>query len=140
FASTVEDITTASREDCEAYLARPLSQASRRAYSDHLRSFYRYLCEEGLREDDPTERLPRFRGVRGIPRPIAEADLRLALDAATPRMYAWLLLMCMAGLRCMEVAGLRPRDVVTGQNGALLRLRETKGGHPATVPAHISIV
>lgn len=61
FAATVDDITTASREDCETYLARPLALASRRAYADHLRSFYRYLCDEGLREDDPTERLPRFR-------------------------------------------------------------------------------
>lgn len=55
-------------------------------------------------------------------------------------MYAWLLLMCMGGLRCMEVAGLRPKDLVTGQSGALLRLRETKGGKPATIPAHPSIV
>lgn len=139
-AATVDNLNTASREDLERYLARPLSQASRRAYSDHMRSFYGYLCEEGLREDDPTERLPRFRRVKGVPRPIGEADLRLALDAAEPRMYAWLLLMCMGGLRCMEVAGLRPKDLVTGQNGALLRLRETKGGKPATIPAHLSIV
>lgn len=138
--ATHTDLLRATREDCEAYLARPLAQASRRAYADHLRSFYRYLVDEGLRGDDPTERLPQFRRPRGIPRPIGEAELRQALDRADPRMLAWLLLMCMGGLRCMEVAGLRPKDLVAGQNGALLRLRETKGGKTATVPAHASIV
>ncbi len=140
FAATVPDLVHATREDLERFLARPLAPASRRAYAAHLKSFYRYLIEEGLRQDDPTEKLPRFRVPPGVPRPISDKDLSLALDRADRRMRAWLLLMSLSGLRCMEVAGLEPRDLVATDDGILMHLRETKGGGSATVPAHPDVV
>lgn len=140
FAATVPDLVHATREDLERFLARPLAPASRRAYAAHLRGFYRYLIDEGLRQDDPTEKLPRFRVAAGVPRPISDKDLRLALDRADRRMRAFLLLMALAGLRCMEVAGLEPRDLHATDDGVVMRLRETKGGGAATVPAHPAVV
>lgn len=75
-----------------------------------------------------------------MPRPISEEDLALALDNAPPRLRAWLLLMALAGLRALEISGLRPEDVIVSEHGALLFLRECKGGASATVPAHPAIV
>lgn len=141
FARTVPDITTATRQDCERYLARPsFSPRTRRSYCSHLRSFYGYLIDEQLREDDPTARLPKFRAPMGLPRPISDADLLTALDNADRRMRAWLLLMALAGLRCMEVAALTPEDVLVTESGAILHLREMKGGGSGTVPAHPAVL
>lgn len=131
----------ATRYDLEAFLARPnLKAATRKAYRSHLRSYYRWCVEEGIRGDDPTYRIPSVRVAKGLPRPIPTADLAIALQVAKPRMRAWLLLMSLAGLRCCEVARLRPDDIMRTPTGTVLFLRETKGGGQATVPAHEAIL
>lgn len=140
FQATVPSITTATRDDIEAFLSRPLAPASRRAYASHLRAFYRYLVDEDVRADDPTLKLPHFRVPKGLPRPIGEADLARALSLADQRMTAWLLLMSLSGLRCVEVAALRPLDLVVRDIGAVLHMREVKGGGEGVVPAHELVV
>lgn len=131
----------ASRYELEAFLARPgLKAATRKAYRSHLRAYYRWLAEEGIRNDDPSYRLPAIKVPRGLPRPIPTEDLAIALQVAPPRMRAWLLLMCLAGLRCCEVARLRPDDVLRTPTGSVLFLREAKGGGQATVPAHDAVL
>lgn len=133
-------LTTATRMEVEAFLARDLAPESRRAYRGHLRGFYRWAIEEGHVAGDPTDRLPTVRIPRAVPRPVPDQQLRKALDLAPPRMTAWLLLMALAGLRCIEVAALRPEDVSVTETGPLLYLRETKGGGSATVPAHSAVL
>lgn len=140
FAATVPSIRSAQRHDVEAFLSRPLAPRSRRAYADHLKGFYRHLIDEGIRTDDPTDKLPRFREPRRLPRPVTDEQLALALDHADPRMRAWLLLMSLAGLRCMEVSALTPRDLVDTSSGTLLWLPDVKGGGTDTVPAHPAVV
>lgn len=142
FAGEVEprQLTSATRADVEAFLARPLAAQSRRAYRSHLRAFYGWLLDEGTITDDPTARVPAVRVSRGVPRPLSEDDLHLALSQAAPRMRAWLLLMALAGLRCLEVSGLRPRDLLEVNGAVVLYLRECKGGGTATVPAHPAVV
>jgi integrase len=130
----------ARREDVEAYLARPLAPESRRTYRSHLRAFYGWCVEEGYLSEDPTARIPAVRVKRGTPRPVLDADLLRALDLADRRMRAWLLLMALAGLRCMEVAALRPADLLDSPTGTILYLRDVKGGGTATVPAHSGVV
>lgn len=56
------------------------------------------------------------------------------------RCGVWLLLMAMQGLRCIEVAALRPQDVTVTDTGGVLFLRECKGGGTASMPAHASII
>lgn len=73
----------------------------------HVRGFYRWLADEGLRPDDPAERLERPRRTRRVPRPISEHDLTRALAAAPRRERLMLVLACQLGLRCVEIAGLR---------------------------------
>lgn len=133
-------ITTATRFDLEAFLARPLAPESRRAYRSHLRGFFSFCAAEGIIAQDPSEGLPAIRVPRATPRPMSGDHLALALASATPRMRAWLLLMALAGLRCIEVAALRPSDLLSDEHGTLLFLRETKGGGSATVPAHHSVL
>lgn len=130
----------AGRDDVEAFLARDISPGTRRAYRSSLRHFYSWCVDEGHLDADPTARVPPIRVTVGTPRPIAEDDLRRALSLADARMRAWLLLMSLAGLRCMEVAGLEPDDLVRTETGWLLMLKVTKGGGSGTVPAHPRLV
>lgn len=142
FARWLEPMTLhqATRSHVEAWLARPLAPESRRAYRSALRSFYRWAVDEGHLAADPTERVPPIRVPRALPRPVSETDLSAALTRADQRMTAWLLLMALAGLRCVEVSALLPRDLIRQDTGWLLFLRETKGGGQATVPAHPALV
>jgi integrase len=134
-------IELATRLDLEAWLSRPeLKATTRKAYRAHLRSYYRWLVEEGVRDDDPTYRIPPIRIPHALPRPIPTDDLALALKVAPPRMRAWLLLMCLAGLRCCEVARLHPDDLMSTATGTVLFLREMKGGGQGTVPCRPEIV
>jgi integrase len=133
-------LTKATRADVEAFLARDLKPESRRAYRAHLRGFYAFCLDEGLITEDPTVKVPPIRIPRAAPRPMSGDDLALALDHADPRMRAWLLLMVLAGLRCIEVAHLRPRDLLPTEAGTLLFLRECKGGGSAMVPAHPAVL
>ena len=127
--------------DVQDFLARPLAPQSRRAYRSHLKGFYAWAMDEGLVTEDPTVKVPPVRTPRGTPRPISSDDLARALDRAPLRMRAWLLLMALGGLRACEVSTLRPQDVIQTEGaGALLYLRETKGGGTATVPAHPAII
>jgi integrase len=135
-----KDLLHATRLDVESYLGRPLKQESRRAYLGHLRAFYRWAVDEELLTVDPTARIPAVRVPRAMPRPIGTADLERALALADRRMRAWLLLMALAGLRCIEVAALRPADLMPTDSGTLLWLRECKGGGTASVPAHPAIL
>lgn len=143
FARTLEPhqvtLATAQRLHVEAFLGRDLAPESRRAYRGHMRGFYRWAVEEGHAQHDPTTKLPAVRVPRGVPRPISDHDLRKAIAGADPRMRAWLLLMCLGGLRCLEVAALRPEDLSETEHGPLLYLRECKGGGTGVVPAHPSI-
>jgi integrase/recombinase XerC len=106
----------------------------------HLRGFYAWALEQELLTEDPTAKIRRIQVKSGTPRPISVDDLALAIDQAPPRMRAWILLMSFAGLRCMEVAALRPCDLIQVDGQTLLYLRETKGGGTATLPAHPAIV
>lgn len=142
FGKTLDgrDLLEGTRLDVEAFLGRPLAAESRRAYLDHLRGFYRWAVEEELLTADPTARIPAIKVKPGVPRPVTSAELDRLLEQADRRMRAWLLLMALGGLRCMEVAGLRPVDLLAADTGTLLYLRECKGGGTATVPAHPTVL
>jgi site-specific recombinase XerD len=76
---TTPRITTATRYDLEAYLARPLAPESRRAYRAHLRGFFAFCTDEGLLLEDPSLKLPTIRVPRAMPRPLSGDHLALAL-------------------------------------------------------------
>lgn len=133
-------LADANRYQLEAFLGRPLAPGSRRSYRSCLRTFYAWAADEGFVEDNPAQKIPAVRVARGIPRPLDEGALRVALMRADARMRAWLLLMSLAGLRCIEVAALTPDDLMRTESGWLLYLRECKGGGTAVLPAHTAVV
>ena len=100
-----------------------------------LRQFYGFLVDEGLREDDPSDALPRPRARRPLPRLLTHDQIAALFAAAeeeaqtgkpeAARMLALLELLYGSGLRATELVSLPlnsvPRDAplltLTGKGG-----------------------
>ncbi|MGQ0576006.1 MAG: tyrosine-type recombinase/integrase [Pseudonocardia sp.] len=89
---------------------RATSAAHLRWHTSLLRPFYRWLVAAGHRLDDPAALLPSSRARRALPRPMAEAKVMAAVEAASARVRPWLLLAGWCGLRAAEIAHLRVDD------------------------------
>ena len=83
----------------------------------------------GLLPTDPTVGIERRQHKPAPPRAISVEDLAAAVDAADPKMRAWLLLASGAGCTVQEIAALTPSDVLDRQTSSpSLRIRAGKGG------------
>ena len=78
-----------------------------RGYVTHVKQFFRWLVQRGHRKTNPSEIIEIPKRTRRRPRPIPDADLIAALEAAPPDMRLMLALGGWAGLRCCEIASLR---------------------------------
>jgi integrase len=116
-----------------------LAPQSRKAYTQHVRSFYRWMVTTGRMDEDPTVMLTRPKVPRPLPRPIREADLRRALDAASPKLAAIMTLMADSGLRCLEVAQLMWSDIELADGQMWLIVRNGKGRRDRVVPIGESV-
>jgi integrase/recombinase XerC len=81
-----------------------------------IRSFFRYLCREGVLEASPAEPLLSPRLERRIPDPLEEAEVLALLDvpgeeSGALRARAILELLYATGLRCSELVSLDLDDV-----------------------------
>ncbi len=123
-----------TRDDVQAYIDAAPKDPTKRVYLSHARAFFEWALDEGLVPSNPCRRVVGPGSRRGVPRPISEADLRLALSTATPLLRAWMILGAYAGLRACEIALVRGEDVVRDAATPYLYLPETKGGGDATVP------
>lgn len=133
----IGELATAQASDLEG-LARhwaSLAPASVARKASALRQFYGFLCDEGIRADDPSHALPRPATRRPLPRIIghdaiaalfAQAELEAAGDdPAAIRLLALLELLYGSGLRATELVSLPlsaiPRDApfltITGKGG-----------------------
>lgn len=122
-------VTTADLLDLIGTL--DLAPESRKSMRQAYRQFYGWAAAEGLVDVDPAAKLPSIRVPAGRPRPAPPAELCRAIDVASPREVAWLLLAALAGLRRAEIATLRVDDVQADS----LRIRG-KGGRVRVVPLH----
>jgi len=120
----------------------PLARATVARKSSALRRFFAFLAEEGLREDDPSDALPRPGGARPLPKVLdhkdidrlfAEIERRLAdhPTAANLRLSALVELLYGSGLRATELVSL-PRNLMRPDQPFLI-LRG-KGGRERLVP------
>ncbi|MDP9461052.1 MAG: tyrosine-type recombinase/integrase [Actinomycetota bacterium] len=107
---------------------------TRRAYLSHMRAWFAWAVKTKLVDQDPTPCLTQPKLMRGLPRPVCEADLRLAVEKARPKMRLMILLGAFCGLRCQEIAGLHWSDLHTTSEGTVLLVREGKGGKERVVP------
>jgi integrase/recombinase XerD len=103
-----------------------------------LRQFYRFLLREGVRADDPTERLDAPRLSPALPKYLAEAevDALLAAAAALPPAQA---AVATAALEILYATGLRVSEMLALPGRALagdsaLLLVRGKGGRERVVP------
>jgi integrase/recombinase XerD len=116
---------------------RPSSPATIHRKSACLRSFYRHLRREGLRESDPTATLSAPRRSRKLPQVLTRGEVEKLLsqprgtDSHALRDRALLELMYASGLRASEAIGLEIEDVDTEER--VLRARG-KGSKERVVP------
>lgn len=99
----------------------------------HVSEFYKWAARQGYVTGDPTRFIIRPRVPRGLPRPISEQDLQMALDTAPRRIRPWLALAAYAGLRAVEIANLRRDAVLDGADPPVLVIHG-KGGRDRVVP------
>jgi site-specific recombinase XerD len=127
------DLARVTTEDIEDWLdRRDLQPEGRATEISHLRGFYKWAVAEGRLEKDPTIKLVRPRVHRRLPHPISEGDLAMAVELAPWPIRAMLMLAAFAGLRAIEIAGLRGEHVMIDR-GVIL-VADGKGGGMASVP------
>jgi integrase/recombinase XerC len=107
------------------------------SYVAHAREFYRFLTDEGIRQDNPARDLPVPRMPRRLPRPIGESELFFALEAAPPRIRPWIVLTAWCALRSKEVAFLLRSSILDQASPPVLVVTAaaSKGGrHERAIP------
>lgn len=131
---TLSELTV---QDLRHHLGRGVSRGSMQTERDCYRAFYRFLAEEKIRVDDPSERLPKIRAPRGRPRPYTQEQIdALLTSGAYKRTRAMILLGCYQGFRASEIAGVHGRDI-DAESGTIRVLG--KGGKVSFLPLHPTI-
>jgi integrase/recombinase XerD len=120
----------------------PLARSSVARKASALRRFFGFLAEEGLREDDPSDALPRPGAARTLPKVLDHKDidrlfgeverrLEIARSPANLRIAALFELLYGSGLRATELVSLPRQLIRREQPYAILR---GKGGRERLVP------
>ncbi|WP_109356376.1 tyrosine recombinase [Sphingorhabdus sp. EL138] len=111
--------------------------------SSSLRRFFGFLVEEGFRQDDPSDALPRPGGQRSLPRVLSHDEIarlfetietRLASQQIKPndaRLSALIELLYGSGLRASELVSLPRKSVMVDRPFLIIR---GKGGKERLVP------
>jgi integrase len=127
------DATEADLDRWQRDQARLMTR-SRLCGISNVSSFYTWLVDFDHRADNPSRVLIRPKRPRGLPHPISEPDLELALAGSHgTRVRAMLVVGAYAGLRCCEIAGLDRADVHDRGDTPVLRILG-KGGKERIVP------
>lgn len=107
------DLTAVTFRDLEQYLADRRSShkaETRKSMRASFRAFYSWAHSEGLIPTDPSARLAAVRVPATVARMAPDDAIQRALERATPRQRAILLLGRLGCLRRAEIASLHMRD------------------------------
>lgn len=127
-------LLTAQREDIADWISSgDRCSRTRAIYTSRLTMLFRWLEEEGHRDDLPTKRLVKVKVPKSVPRPIEAAGLYRALAAADDRVALMITLAAYGGLRRSEIALVSRDDILTDRPIPLL-LVHGKGNKPRLVP------
>lgn len=149
-----KDIDTAGRAEIEAYLAglddQGMAASTRARRLSALRQLYRFLYEEGLRSDDPAQRMTGPRRGRKLPNTLTEAEVDALLDTARApvgdagpdvRLVCLMEVLYATGMRVSELVAL-PVSAVRGDPRMVLV--KGKGGRermsPLSPPARDALI
>lgn len=133
------DCVTARSDDLHAYLQslRQRAAATQARRLSALRQFYKFLCSEKLRRDDPSRDLTAPKRGRNLPKYLSRDEVAALCDAAYAlpgpegaRLKALIELLYAAGLRVSELVAL-PLAAFTA--APVLRIKG-KGGKERLVP------
>ncbi|MBI1205865.1 MAG: tyrosine recombinase [Azospirillum sp.] len=144
-------LVRAATDDLRGYLEQLAAQSAVRTVARRLsalRQFYRFLCSEGRRSEDPAAALDSPRRGRILPKVLTETEVLALIAAATAlpgadglRLVALLEMLYASGLRVSELVGL-PVGALD-RDGRTLIVRG-KGGKermvPLSVPARDALV
>jgi integrase/recombinase XerD len=137
-----QTVATADPDTLHSYMtwmgANGLSARTQARRLSALRQFHRFLLQEGLRTEDPTERVDSPKIGKALPKYLSEADVDALLAAAGRRpgrpgvvAVAGLEILYATGMRVSELLAL-PRTALSSDR-ALLIIRG-KGGRERMVP------
>lgn len=100
----------------------------------HIAQYLEWLTTYELRADNPSVALVRPRGFHNaLPRPMADADIYMALSMARHPIHLWIALGSFCGLRCMEMASLARENIIKSSAHPALRV-VGKGGKTRVIP------
>jgi integrase len=116
----------------------PLAPRTRFSELSRTHGLYVWAHDAGLIPDIPSAKIPRPKVPRGLPRPIPEERLGVALDGPPADVYAWLMLGAFSGLRCCEIATLG-RDSVLDTADPPVLVVTGKGSKDRVVPLHPAV-
>lgn len=128
-------LSEAQTPELRKWMARDgVKPSTRRTYLNCLKAFYRFLVEDGWRDDDPTIRLPRVLVPKGEPRPFSADEVeRLLTSGAYFRTRAMMLLGYYQGFRVSQIARVRGDDIDLMES----TIRTVgKGSKEAVLPLH----
>ena len=139
-AARKHELADAGEEDLRAYLAS-LDKAAARTQARRLsvlRQFFRFLCSEHHRKDDPSRAIDTPKLGRSLPKYLSEEEVGRLLKAVRhihgfegARLEAMLELLYAAGLRVSELMGL-PQAAIQFERGFVHV--KGKGGKERVVP------
>jgi integrase/recombinase XerD len=122
-AESMGKLGTASTDDLSRLGARwaDLAPSTVARRSAALRRFFAFLVDDGLRNDDPSEALPRPRFERPLPRILEPAEVDRMFEAAEDRAASGELIAVrnLALLELLYGSGLRASELVSLPRGAV---------------------
>ncbi len=134
------DLAEASEDDIRAYL-QSMGPAAARTQARHLsslRQFFRFLCSEHYRKDDPSRAIDAPKLGKSLPKYLSEADVGKLLavvgrlrGAEGARLKAMLELLYASGLRVTELVSLPLAGVQYDRGFVQVK---GKGGKERVVP------
>jgi integrase/recombinase XerD len=133
------DLVDANEENLRAYLnSQKCSARTQARRLSTLRQFFRFLCSEKHRKEDPTRSIDAPKQGRSLPKYLSEKEIGNLLKTVANypgdeglRLRAMLELLYAAGLRVTELVGL---PVSAIQFSACVVLVKGKGGKERVVP------
>lgn len=154
-ASRRMNLSQASRDDIEAYLAHLTEQriaaSSSARKTSAIRQFYRFLLSEDKRQDNPTSLLVGARRQRPLPHVLSHAEVEQLFTTACAdtspegrRLHAMLQILYASGLRVSELVSLSMAQVrqslqsAAGQTSFLVVTG--KGGRERIAPLHFEAI
>ncbi len=132
-------LTESQLEEWQNNRAEQVVPGTLRMEMTSIREFYKWCVREGLRKDNPADRLDMPRVPRGLPGAMEDVDLARAIAAADPRVAAILALAAFAGLRACEIARLDWSEVTITGTAPQLRVVDGKGGKGRVLPVSAAL-